>query len=504
MKENTTEQAVGTRRLWLWRVHPWLSVLLAVCLAAMANFLSERHFFRRDFSEAQTAALSDRTKRLLDQLPFDTRVIVYFRDQDDLVRDVKNLLREYAYASRRVKVEVVDPDRDLARSKDVAVKYELTEANVVVFDGGGKTSFVEAGDVAEFDARTAYSGQPARMTLFKGEQVFSSALLGLMQTNRPVVYFLGGHGERSPDNYDPAAGYSSLVRRIRNEHMDVKTLVFGQEPSMPADLDALVIAGPRKTFVEAELNILKRYLEGSGRLLVLLDAGTEPGLDALLADWGVTVGHDRVAGLTLTGNELLVRDYGDHPITRTLWNVATLFNSPRSIQPAPSREGRWPVPTGLTSAREGTAGVPADRPVAVPLAWCSERGWAEMTPTEQPPKFDPATDRRGPIPVAVAVEKGPVRDIQVEIRPTRLAVFGDSSLVANGPLSAGYNPDIVLNALNWVLGRDPLLAIAPREPRYVRLAIGQGEVQTVFWLIVVLVPALAVFLGFWVWIRRRK
>lgn len=486
----TETQAAETRRRWLWRAQPWLSVLLAVCLSAMLNFLSERHFFRRDFSEAQTSTLSERTKRLLDQLPFDTRVIVYFRAQNDLFQDVKNLLREYAYASRRMKVEVVDPDRDLARSKDVSLKYELTEANVVVFDGGGKTTLVEAGDVAEFDTRPVYSGQPARMTLFKGEQVFSSALQRLMQTNRPVVYFLGGHGERNPDDYDPTGGYSSLARRIRNEHMEVKSLVFGQEPSLPADLNALVIAGPRKTFVDAELSILKRHLETSGRLLVLLDSGTEPGLDAVLADWGVTVGHDRVAGLTLTGNELLVRDYGEHPITRTLRNVATLFNSPRSIRPTPSREG--------------TSDVSADRPVAVPLAWCSKRGWVETTPNENPPKFDAATDRRGPIPVAVAVEKGPGRDIQVEIQPTRLAVFGDSSLVANGSLSAGYNPDIVLNALNWVLGRDPLLAIAPREPRYVRLAISRGEVQTVFWILVVLVPALAVFTGFWVWFKRRK
>ena len=49
---------------------------------------------------------------------------------------IKN--REYESVSRRIRTEYVDPARDLARTEELAQKYQVTEANVVVFDSGGR------------------------------------------------------------------------------------------------------------------------------------------------------------------------------------------------------------------------------------------------------------------------------------------------------------------------------------------------------------------------------
>jgi hypothetical protein len=45
-------------------------------------------------------------------------------------------------------------------------------------------------------------------------------------------------------------------------------------------------------------------------------------------------------------------------------------------------------------------------------------------------KFDPGRDRPGPVG-SRRREKGPVPGFDVQIRPTRIVVFGDSDFVAN-------------------------------------------------------------------------
>jgi hypothetical protein len=62
----------------------------------------------------------------------------------------------------------------------------------------------------------------------------------------------------------------------------------------------LVAAGPDRRFSRAETDILSEYLNRNGRLLALIDAGTDTGLEELLHDWGVRLGSDTAVGMTLT------------------------------------------------------------------------------------------------------------------------------------------------------------------------------------------------------------
>ena len=89
--------------------------------------------------------------------------------------------------------------------------------------------------------------------------------------------------------------------------------------------------------------------------------------------------------LTLSG-ATYITDYSDHPITAPLQGLASVFYLPRSIRP-----------------RQFYAG--GDKPVIT----CSPAPpTAGRVHPDDPPAFDPQADLPGPVPLAVAIERGPI------------------------------------------------------------------------------------------------
>jgi ABC-type uncharacterized transport system involved in gliding motility auxiliary subunit len=475
------------RSRWWWGLNAAAALGLALALVLMANLLARRHPLRLDWSAGRSQSLSGRTLSLLNGLDEEVEALVCFRSSDPLLRPIRTLLRDYSLASPRLRVEVVDPDRDIARAKALAPALGGLEPNVVVFRNARRRVVVRRDDLAVFDDAPVLAGQPARLLLFKGESAFSSALQRLDQEGTPRVYFLSGHGERSLEDYDPAGGYSDLARFLRRQNLEPRTLFLGDTDAVPSDAAALVVAGPSHPLAPAERDRLRDYLERGGRLMALLDLGTRSDLEPFLAEWGVRVGPQRVVDKTLTGRDVLVRLYGRHPAVAPLAGITTILNLPRLVQPL--------------AGSEGAAPSTADRPTVSVLAWTSEDGFATPDLESAQPAFNDETDLRGPVALAVAAERGPAAELNVELAPTRLVVIGDSSLVANGAFRLGYNTDFFMAALNWLLERDQVLPIEPRPPGRFRIILGQRQATRIFWLLVVGFPSVAVAAG---WLVRRR
>jgi len=175
---------------------------------------------------------------------------------------------------------------------------------------------------------------------------------------------------------------------------------------------------------------------------------------------------------------LVAADYGDHAVTRRLTGLVTVFPRPQVVE-ALDRD-----PQGGGDQRDRI-----DRPVVTPLILSSSTSWAESNADEQPPAFESAEDRAGPLPLAVVVERGAAGELDMHLRSTRLIVVGDSGFAVNGGL-AGANADFFLNAMNWLLDRDRLLD-APARPRHqdeTRLAAPE---ERLLWIVALgVIPAL--------------
>jgi ABC-type uncharacterized transport system involved in gliding motility auxiliary subunit len=480
-----------TRRRWSLGLNAAAAVTLAALLVAMLNYLAQRNYARADWSRTRFYSLSDKTTHLLASLSNRVDITMFFQTDHPFYEDVANLLQEYTYQSPLLRVEKVDPNRNLARTEELSRRYQVTELNVVVFDHHGRSKVVRADDLMEMDYSGLAGGEPPRASAFKGEQVFSSALQSIAQERPPKVYFLGGHGERDINDRDPYAGYSELARRVRGDNAEAIDFTLAAQHGVPADADAVVISGPTKPLAAQEIETLQAWVEKkNGRLMVLLDTGPSGGLETLLAAWGVRLDNDVVLDpkRTLTGLDLFVDAYGPHPITRRLQQITSVFYMPRSV------ESSHP-PLGQVDR--------ADQPVVSTLAFSSAESWAESDLEQKPMKFEARSDRRGPISLAVAVERGPLSLPEVEIRPTRMVVFGDTDFLSNGAMSGG-NADLFMSALNWLLDREQLMAIAPKPLHESRLVMTRGQVTRLFWVVTFLLPGLVGVLGLAVWMQRRS
>jgi ABC-type uncharacterized transport system involved in gliding motility auxiliary subunit len=459
-------------------------LLLAAAVTLMVNYLSFRHYHREDLSAAQLYNLSTKTTGLLQSLETPVDITVFFQPGNVLYEDIHHLLREYQFRSGLLNIQWVDPDRDIALTEELAAKYDVTEPNVVVFESAGRSKYVRADEIAIIDASSGIE----KITAFNGEQAFSSAIQAVVQKSIPVVCFLSGHGERDITDVDRRTGFSGAARLIERDNIEVRPLLISSEQKIPADCNALVIAGASQRMSQAEADIIREWLNRSGRLMVLADAGRHSGIETLLREWGVLLRNDLVLdpARTLTGREVFVSAYGRHPITEKLSSTAAIFHRPRSVEP------------------DYTQVAAADRPRVTPLALSSKESWSETQLNQSPPAYNEGTDDlKGPISMAVAVEKGGgAGQLDIQIRPSRMIVFGDSGFISNGGLTGG-DESLFMSSLNWLLDREELMAIPPRPVNDTRLKLTRSQTRTLFWSTVGIIPALAALFGGFIWLRRR-
>ncbi len=475
-----------TRRHRLWiNLNAGASLLLAAAIALMVNYLSYRHYYRADWSRTQRYALSPKTMTLLDSLNDPVNITVFFQPGNVLYEDIYNLLREYQFHSDKLNIQWVDPDRDISLTEEMAVKYQVTEPNVVVFEHADRTDYVRKDEIAVISDSSGVE----RITSFRGEQAFSTALQGVVQQTAPVVYFLTGHGERGIDNFDPRTGYSGISQMIERDNMDVRTLELSINKQIPADCAVLIVAGPAQSLSETEEDMIAAWLRNSGRLMVLTDAGRTSGLEPMLRDWGILVDSRLVIDVekTLTGLDVAFYPNTTHPSTKALGKVRAFFHRPCMVEPDAGRNNT------------------ADRPHVTPLAASSDKSWLESRPHQTPAKYDPDTgDRIGPISMAAAAEKGaPSGQLDMQIRPSRIIVFGDSGFASNGGLTGG-DASLFLSTLNWLTDREQLMAIAPRSANDTRIKLTRTDTRILFWSAVLGIPSIAAFIGFILWLCRRK
>lgn len=509
----------GTRRSVIAGSTLSAGVVLVGALLVFANYFGFKYHQRFDWTQSKLYTLSEKSKQVVAEMTADVEAIVFLPPSSQLYEQVKELLARYEAASPRIKVREVDPEKNLAEAQSLVDKYQVSSLKVVVFDSGTDRRVVEEADLADYDYSGMQFGQGPTLTEFKGEQKFTAAILELTQNAKPKILFTTGHGERSIDDQGPQ-GMALARDLVGRDNVTVEEWASLGQAAVPDGTDLVVVAGPTASFVQPELDMLGRYVDAGGRLLVLLDptlrdgALAPTGLEPWLANYGVAVGTDIVVDpsnpLPFFGAETIFASaYGAHPITRALSqaNVPSIFALARSVK-----------------ASGGTADLER-----VDLVRTSGEGWGETNLVdvgEGQVRKDPE-DLAGPVSLAVAVApKGSAKqdeavdefageeetdadaDAAPSAEPTsavgRIVVFGDSDFATNGQINNVGNPNLLANTINWLLERESLLGIAAKTPEQVRLNLTAGQVRSVYLLVLLVMPALAIGLGIVVWLRRRR
>ena len=456
-----------------------VSVIVVLGILTIVNYLSQQRFNKRwDLTANQQYSLSEQSIKLLRNL--DAPVTFRVFDQNEALDRYRPRLAEYEYQSNQVSAEYIDMDQQPGQAKQANVD---TYGTVVI----------------------QYKDRTERINSFE-EQDLTNGLIKVITGTQRKVYFVQGHGEK--DTADTQrSGYSTISDALAKSNYAVEKLVLAQQKDVPEDASVVIIGGLRSDLLPQETDMLRRYLQKGGHLLVMLDppdpqGGPMPSIEGLLKEWSVDAGNNLVIDASGVGQIFggdasvpVAATYAQHPITDR-FNLLTAYPLARSVAPA-------------TSATEGR--------VAQTIIETSARSWAEtdLKASGEVALNPEAGDKPGPVSIGVAVSAPaateaaaptPAADTQGEQPPkpeSRLAVIGDSDFAANYALGIQGNRDLFLNMVNWLAQQENLIAIRPKQADDRRITLTAESSRWIMLMSIFIIPAVVFATGVYTWWRRR-
>ncbi|MBM4422390.1 MAG: hypothetical protein FJ030_03230, partial [Chloroflexi bacterium] len=445
-------------------------VLLFVTVIVLINviFTRERLKTRWDLTETKQNTLSAETIKVLGELTEPVKVVGFYSGQAFGRESAEELLDSYRNASGgKFDYEFVDP----FLKPTLAQEYSVTRDGSLVVVRGDQRESVTTAD----------------------EPSLTNAIVRLNNPTMRAIYFIGGHGEKSPDETGNG-GMSQIKTLLQGVNYEVKTLDV-ISTTVPEDAAAIVVAGPTKPYSAAEVDIIGQYLAGGGKAVILaepsvlsgVEAGqSDPLVDYLSQTWGITLRDDIVVDpvqyiAQFDPTVPATVNYSTSSITTDLTDIISFFPSARSI--------------ALADAGAGPADVNAVSVVSTgPDAW-GETNFESLS-TGQWAADD--ADAKGAMIVAATGENFTTKG--------RVVVFGDSDFGANLFWQSNVaNGTILLNAIKWATAQDDLITLTPRDTVTRTLNVYTNrDIAIVILLGCILPPFVVMVIAASVWWSRRR
>ncbi len=481
------------RRKWVYGSNTLISTIIFIAILVFVALIAQRHPWRLDLTDTGAFSLSEQTRNVLKQIdkPIDIKVFysTAASDQAQAKAKAKDLLDTYRYYSKNINYEFVDPDV----KPEIAHSYDVKTYGTLVMLGYNKQQVVPAAT----------------------EEGITNALLKLSRKDKKKIYFLTGHGEHSVEATGNE-GYSQVKTALEKNYFSVDEFDLLHRPDVPSDAAAVVIAGPKKPIADFEIKALQAYLDRGGKLFVMIDPQTDPGMGGFLKNYGIALGNDVIVDslsrlFGASERMPVVAEYGSHKITNG-----------------------FSLPTFYPDARSVIADAKPPKGVSLQvLAKTSPNSWAERDLAmlnQGKAAFDEGKDLKGPVPVMVladitvpeqkpqAADKkagteakkadkngsgGEAKAAQSEHREATLVVAGNSEFAANHYFGLYGNGDLFTNAVNFLADEGNMITIEKHAGRNRPMLLTQSQAKSVFWIVLVLVPLAVLVSGLTVYKVRR-
>jgi ABC-type uncharacterized transport system involved in gliding motility auxiliary subunit len=469
---------VTSRTRFRLRLQNAVFVALFLAIIGLLGGLSTRYAFQADWTATGRHTLSAASIALLGRLSAPVQVTAFAKDLEPLRRPITEFMERYRRYKPDLRLEFVNPETAPDRARALGIR---TGGEVVV----------------------EYQGRTERLTTLT-EQAMTNALERLARSSERFVVFLQGHGERNPQG-KANADLGAFARALQNKGLRVMSINLTTQHQVPDNTALLVIAGPRVDLLPGEVTLLQDYLGHGGNLLWLAEPGPLHGLGPLAQALGVEfppgVVVDPVALQLFGAAYALGSQYDPHPVTQD-FDLVTLFPEIAAVQVR--------APAGWHAA---------------PLVESSPDSWIETGPRSGTVTFDPNTDTRGPVPLAMALARPVPRAALPSIRPApagpdqsgtpgevtpssgpeqRVVVVGDGDFLSDAFVGNGGNLDLGLNLVNWLVHDENLINIPVRVAPDVSLHLSRATLLGLAGVFLILLPLTLMGTGVTVWWRRRK
>ncbi len=450
-----------------------------VGLVVVANIFVIQNNKRWDLTEEGVYSLSEKSVNVVKGLSKPLRLVAI--DTSNMMslagganpERTRELLELYTYSNpKEVSFEVIDP-----RTKPVEVeRLGMKQGNLLYLEyGEGPQSVISRINTVD-------------------EQSVTNAIVKLTKGISKKIYYIEGHGE--PDvGTDTESGMRSFVNALEDEHLTVEGLMLPRIGKIPEDAAVVMLAAPKLKLSSAEQEALVAYVNKGGRLIML--ANPEDGgnweVQSLAKRFDIEVGNDVIldaeSQMFFGGPQIFVAmGFSPHAITAKLSGRQPPVFSFASSVVAPKGEV-----SGVTYTELLKTG---------PNSW-AERDIARLFDKDDGKASFGAEDLKGPVPIAVAMEKAVVQGSDKEPVVSRVVVVGDVTWLRNDSFGAMGNRDLILNMVNWAAGEEGAIAIGPKQMRQSMAVFSQSTIKTILALSF-LGPEVMLLLGLFIWWRRQQ
>lgn len=467
-------QALSTRTAKMGGYSVVLALIVLAILVAVNVLFSvlPSKFTQFDISAAQLYSLTSDTKVVATNL--DKDVTIYWitqAGQESTVLD--KLLDRYQDLSDLITVVKKDPDI----YPTFAQQYtdETVVNNSLVVECGDKSRYISYDDIYQVDTASYYTTGSVSQS-FDGEGQITSAIDYVVSDELPKIYLLSGHGEVAlSDNF------SNELTRSNYETVEDFSLLNVDE--IPEDCDALLINAPTSDISDEELTMLRDYVQGGGKLLVLSGPQKEASLtnlDTLLADYDVTV-----------SDGIVVDTDREHYAFTAPYVLMPGIESSDITDPLTEESSHVivPIAQGLTVGSNGSVTALL---TTSDEAFNKAAGYA-MTTYE---KEDGDTD--GPFTLAVSITDSTAEGKIVWVASDYLLDDTYNSY------SSGANLDLVMNGLSWMIGKNDAVSIRAKSLNNSYLTISSSSATVLKVVMIGVIPVCFLLLGIDEVLRRRK
>jgi gliding-associated putative ABC transporter substrate-binding component GldG len=241
-------------------------VLLLVGAVVAVNLISTRIFGRLDLTQNKVYTLSQGSKDVVKNLPDYLTVKAYISkdlppELANISRYVRDLLDDYrTYSKGKLRFEALDPGSDKKIEEEAnACKVQRMQIQVMrqqKFEVGGYF----LGLCFQYQGKDEAIPQVGQTD---GLEYQISSLIKRMTQKKHKVAFTTGHGES-----DLNQGYTFLKQAIEQEFE--ATDINPSTTSIPGDVDALVVGGPKQAFDDKGRHEIDAFLmKGKGAIFLV-------------------------------------------------------------------------------------------------------------------------------------------------------------------------------------------------------------------------------------------
>ena len=468
------KQALTTRTAKVGGYSVLLALIVLAILVAVNVLFSvlPSKYTQFDISAAQLYSLTSDTKVVATNL--DKDVTIYWITQAGKESTVLDkLLDRYQDLSDHITVVKKDPDT----YPTFAQQYtdETVVNNSLVVECGDKNRYITYDDIYKVDTTSYYTTGSVSQS-FDGEGQITSAIDYVVSDELPKIYLLSGHGEGALSDT-----FSDELTRSNYETVSDFSLLNVDE--IPEDCDTLLINAPTSDISMEELTMLRSYVQGGGKLMVLSGPQKSTALtnlDSLLVDYDVTITEGVVVDTdrdhyAFTAPYVLMPDIESSDITDPLTEA--------------SSHVIVPIAQGLTvGSGSGATALLTTSDDAVSKA----AGYAMTTYDKE----DGDTD--GPFTLAVSIEDSAAGGKIVWVSTDYLLDDMYNSY------SSGANLDFVMNSLSWMIGENDAVSIRAKSLNNSYLTISSSSATVLKVVMMGVIPACFLLLGIDELLRRRR